>query len=99
MGVDHPYRRAVITGVGSTELSKASGRSVLALAAEACRAAIADAGLEPSDIDGVVTYQYLADSVPAQAVATVLAMGELRHTLDSGLAGRRPATSWATPHR
>lgn len=90
MGVDHPYRRAVITGVGSTELSKASGRSVLALAAEACRAAIADAGLEPSDIDGVVTYQYLADSVPAQAVATVLAMGELRHTLDSGLAGQAP---------
>ena len=90
MGVDHPYRRAVITGVGSTELSKASGRSVLALAAEACRAAIADAGLRPSDIDGVVTYQYLADSVPAQALATVLAMGDLSHTLDSGLAGQAP---------
>jgi acetyl-CoA acetyltransferase len=87
---EQPYRRAAIAGVGFTELSKASGRSVLALAAEACRAAIADAGLHPSDIDGVVTYQYLGDSVPAQAVAVALGMGDLAHTLDSGLAGQAP---------
>lgn len=90
MGDEEPYRRAAIAGVGFTELSKASGRSVLALAAEACRAAVADAGLRPDEIDGVVTYQYLADSVPAQAVAAVLGLGELRHTLDSGLAGQAP---------
>ena len=36
-----------ITGVGYTELTKASGRSVLDLATEACAAAIADAGLTP----------------------------------------------------
>jgi acetyl-CoA acetyltransferase len=84
------YRRAAITGVGYTEFSKASGRSVLALAAEACRNAIADAGLGTDDIDGVVTYQYLGDSVPAQAVATVLGMRDLNHTLDSGLAGQAP---------
>ena len=36
--------RAAITGVGYTELSKDSGRSVLELATEACRAAVADAG-------------------------------------------------------
>jgi acetyl-CoA acetyltransferase len=87
---DAPYRRAAITGVGFTELSKSSGRSVLSLASEACRRAIADAGLRPSDIDGVVTYQYLGDSVPAQAVATALGMGDLAHTLDSGLAGQAP---------
>jgi acetyl-CoA acetyltransferase len=84
------YRRAAITGVGFTELTKDSGRSVLALASEACRRAIDDAGLRPGDIDGVVTYQYLGDSVPAQAVAAVLAMGDLTHTLDSGLAGQAP---------
>jgi acetyl-CoA acetyltransferase len=87
---EQPYRHAAITGVGFTELTKASGRSVLSLAAEACRHAIADAGLRPADIDGVVTYQYLADSVPAQAVAVALGMGELAHTLDSGLAGQAP---------
>ncbi len=85
-----PYRDAAITGVGYTDLTKASGRSVLSLAAEACRTAIADAGLTPSDIDGVVTYQYLSDSVTAQAVATVLGMGDLSYTLDSGLAGQAP---------
>lgn len=90
MGVQAAYRGASITGVGFTEFSKASGRSVLSLAAEACREAILDAGLEPSDIDGVVTYQYLHDSVPAQAVAAVLGLGDLRHILDSGLAGQAP---------
>jgi acetyl-CoA acetyltransferase len=90
MGVQSAYRGASITGVGFTEFSKASGRSVLSLAGEACREAILDAGLEPSDIDGVVTYQYLHDSVPAQAVAAVLGLGDLRHILDSGLAGQAP---------
>ena len=39
-----------------TEFSKDSGRSELQLAAEACRAAILDAGLTPADIDGMVTF-------------------------------------------
>ena len=36
---------AAITGVGYTELSRRSGRTVLELATEACRAAIDDAGV------------------------------------------------------
>ena len=48
---------AVIAGIGHTEYSKNSGRSTLQLAAEASRAAIADAGLTPADIDGSVTFQ------------------------------------------
>jgi acetyl-CoA acetyltransferase len=47
---------AVISGIGHTEFSKNSGRSPLQLAAEASRAAIADAGLTPADIDGTVTF-------------------------------------------
>jgi acetyl-CoA acetyltransferase len=47
---------AAITGIGATEFSKDSGRSTMQLAAEACRAAILDAGLEPRDIDGLVTF-------------------------------------------
>lgn len=45
-----------IAGIGQTEFSKNSGRSELQLAAEAVRAAIADAGLRPADIDGLVTF-------------------------------------------
>jgi acetyl-CoA acetyltransferase len=48
--------RAAIVGIGATEFSKDSGRSELRLAAEAVRAAIADAGLQPSDVDGLVTF-------------------------------------------
>ena len=102
MGEQPAYRGASITGVGFTDFSKASGRSVLALAAEACRAAIADAGLEPADVDGVVTYQYLHDSVPAQAVAAALGLGDLRHDdLDGGGPHHRrlprpQRTEWAT---
>jgi acetyl-CoA acetyltransferase len=48
--------RAAIAGVGATEFSKDSGRSELRLAAEAVRTAIADAGLRPTDVDGLVTF-------------------------------------------
>jgi acetyl-CoA acetyltransferase len=43
-----------LVGVGETRYSKRSGRSVQALAAEASRRAIGDAGLRPMDIDGVI---------------------------------------------
>jgi acetyl-CoA acetyltransferase len=49
-------KRAAIVGVGQTEFSKNSGRSELQLAAEAVKAAIADAGMQPSDIDGFVSF-------------------------------------------
>ena len=45
--------RTCIVGIGHTEYSKDSGRSELTLACEAIGAAIEDAGLEPSDIDGI----------------------------------------------
>ena len=48
--------RAAIVGIGATEFSKASGRSELQLALEAAKAAIDDAGLEPADVDGMVTF-------------------------------------------
>ena len=48
---------AAIVGIGQTEFSKNSGRSELQLAAEAVRAALDDAGLKPSDVDGMTTFQ------------------------------------------
>jgi acetyl-CoA acetyltransferase len=47
--------RTAIAGIGQTEFSKNSRRSELQLAAEAVRAAILDAGLSPTDVDGIVT--------------------------------------------
>ena len=68
---------AVITGIGSTPIYRASGRTVLDMALEAVRAAISDAGLEPGDVDGILSYQ-LADSVPVQYVAEALELPRVR---------------------
>src|SRR5262249_61782880 len=48
--------KADIVGIGHTEYSRDSGRSEMSLAVEAIRNAIADAGLKPSDIDGIAKY-------------------------------------------
>jgi acetyl-CoA acetyltransferase len=48
--------QAAVVGIGATEFSKNSGRSELQLACEAVSAAIDDAGLEPSQIDGMTTF-------------------------------------------
>jgi acetyl-CoA acetyltransferase len=64
-----------IVGVGATEFSKDSGRSELRLAAEAVRAAIADAGLTPADVDGLVTFTQ--DSNTEVAVAREVGIPQL----------------------
>ena len=68
---------AVIAGIGQTEFSKSSGRSQLQLAAEAGRAAIADAGLTPADIDGLVTFT--VDDNDELAVMRVLGIPEVHY--------------------
>lgn len=82
--------QAAITGVGYTDLSKRSGRSVLDLATEACRNAIADAGLTTNDVDGVASFMVMHDSVPTQAVATTLGLPTLRYAVDLDLGGQAP---------
>ena len=68
---------AIIAGIGQTEFSKASGRSELQLAAEAGLAAIADAGMTPADIDGMVTFTL--DSNDELLLMRCLGIPELRY--------------------
>ena len=82
--------RAAIAGVGYSPLTRRSGRSVLAQALEACRAALDDAGLAASAVDGIASFMLLHDSVPAQAVATGLAVPGLRFAVDAQLGGQAP---------
>lgn len=49
-------RRAVISGIGQSDIGRRLGRSELDLTVEAGLAAIADAGLKREDIDGLSTY-------------------------------------------
>ncbi|TMC48238.1 MAG: lipid-transfer protein [Chloroflexi bacterium] len=48
--------RTAIAGIGATEFSKDSRRTELRLAIEAVSAALDDAGLDPAEVDGMVTY-------------------------------------------
>lgn len=70
--------KAAISGIGFTDYTKDSGRTVLSLALEACTRAIDDAGVDIKDVDGILTYG-LNDSVWAQAVATGLGLTRLRY--------------------
>lgn len=81
-----PFRdRTAIIGVGRTEYSKDSGRSELTLATEAAHAAITDAGLKPSDIDGLVRCDM--DHVSNGALAGALALPGLRYAVEAGVGG------------
>jgi len=84
------WTHAAISGTGATAYTKASGTSVLSLADQAARAAIADAGLTPADIDGIGSFMVMHDSVPTVALATSLALPTLRWQLDLDLGGQAP---------
>ncbi|MFJ9129804.1 lipid-transfer protein [Streptomyces sp. NPDC102340] len=74
-GKDSLGGKAAIVGIGATEFSKDSGRSELKLAVEAVHTALDDAGLSPSDVDGLVTFTM--DTNPEITVAQAAGMGEL----------------------
>ena len=67
--------KSAIAGIGATEFSKESGRSELQLACEATADALGDAGLEPSDVDGMVTFTM--DSNDEIAIARSVGIPEL----------------------
>jgi acetyl-CoA acetyltransferase len=49
-------RRAVISGIGQSDVGRRLGRDPLDLTLDACLAALEDAGLERAEIDGLATY-------------------------------------------
>jgi acetyl-CoA acetyltransferase len=70
-------RQTAIAGIGATEFSKNSGRTPMQLATEACLAACADAGVDPSQVNGIVTFS--AEKNTDIEVARNLGIAELTH--------------------
>ena len=62
--------RAASVGLGATEFSKNSGRTELRLAMEATLGALADAGIDPADVEGFSSYS--VDKVPEYEIARLL---------------------------
>jgi len=77
--------KCAVTGIGETEYSKNSGKSVIALQMEASLKAIADAGLTPNDIDGIIPYGNL--EVVAEDFITNLGIHDLRYSAVTPLGG------------
>jgi acetyl-CoA acetyltransferase len=57
----YPEKDVAIIGIGQSEVARPSAKSALALTLDACRQAIADAGLGRDDIDGLVSYPGIPD--------------------------------------
>ncbi|ORI26118.1 lipid-transfer protein [Rhodococcus sp. 1168] len=76
---------AAIVGIGATEFSKNSGRSELQLACEAIVAALADAGIDPSEVDGLSTFT--AETNGEAIVARNTGLGELKFFSRIGYGG------------
>ncbi|MCU1594921.1 MAG: hypothetical protein JWO12_2313 [Frankiales bacterium] len=65
-----------LVGIGRTSFSRRSGRTTRAMAVEACRAALADAGMAVADVDGMVCFQ-VGDSAHPGDVSYALGKDEL----------------------
>jgi acetyl-CoA acetyltransferase len=85
--------RACITGVGQTDYSKQSGRSVQTLALQAARGAIADAGLRPGEVDAILPYVLgpTSDEMAAQ-----LGISDLRYSSIIKMGGATSVASLQT---
>ena len=64
--MSHFEKDAIISGLGISRIGRKTGIPGLELTMEAVRAAIEDAGLTPSDIDGIATF---GDTPPAEVLA------------------------------
>jgi acetyl-CoA acetyltransferase len=82
---DGLFEKGAITGIGETAYTRGSGKSDTALQMEASLKAIADAGLSPKDIDGVVPYA--SGSTVAEDFITNFGLPDLRYSATTPLGG------------
>jgi len=90
-------RRAIISGIGQSDVGRRLGRSDLDLTIEAAMAAIADAGLSRDDIDGISTYPGMgAGTAGFGGPTTPESVGRRESAVHKGEARRRTTTTcWA----
>ncbi|HLY81421.1 MAG TPA: hypothetical protein VKQ71_00480 [Acidimicrobiales bacterium] len=84
----HHRDRCAIAGIGSTDFSRDSGRSDLSLAVQAALAACEDAGIAPTDIDGIVRCD--ADLVRHNDLVHTLGLRDLAYWGETGPGGTAP---------
>ncbi|GAC1314868.1 MAG: lipid-transfer protein [Acidimicrobiales bacterium] len=81
-----PRGEVAIVGIGCTEYTRDSGVGVFTLAARAVKAAVADAGLELGDVDGLCTYG-VNDSIPPNVLGQAIGAQSLSFYVDQFYGG------------
>jgi acetyl-CoA acetyltransferase len=82
--------RAAIVGIGETDYTRGATRPSAEMMLESVRLAIADAGLNPHDIDGLVLPPVL---ITAEEVAANLGIEDLRYSVTVNMGGASPVTA------
>ncbi|TAL08613.1 MAG: transporter [Porticoccaceae bacterium] len=82
--------KAAIVGIGETEYLRGATRPSAEAMLEATRIAIADAGLSPQDIDGIVLPPVL---ITAEEVAANLGIRDIRYSVGINMGGASPVTA------
>src|SRR5690606_15026976 len=83
--------QAAIVGIGQTEFSRNSGRSEQQLMAESVLAALDDAGIDPKDVDGCLTFDL--DNSDEVDLMRNLGCREIRYTLRTPQGGASSVTT------
>lgn len=83
--------RTAIVGVGQTALSRAAEESVLELAVQASLEALADAGIDPADVDGLLRFGGPFETVSHAALVRNLGIRELTYYGEVPLGGEASA--------
>ena len=82
--------KAAIVGIGETAYMRGADRPSAEAMLEATRVAIADSGLKPQDIDGIVLPPVL---ITAEEVAANLGIRDIRYSVGVNMGGASPVTS------
>jgi len=83
--LDDVSRQVAVVGVGEADHSKASGRRASTIALQAVERALADAGLHPDEVDGLMTSGGMQDQLtPADFRAHFGTRRELWHSGEGG---------------
>jgi len=73
-----PWTRPVaVAGVGYSKVTREGDHDIRTLTLEACRSAIADAGLAPTDVDAIMEYSFGGDSPSAARAQRLLGIRDL----------------------
>ncbi len=92
-GQYQPSGTCAIVGIGETAVGKLPQISTLGIQLEAIRCAIQDAGLRPSDVDGVLAIQPSNDPQRAYALSVAQAAGIVpRYATDLAVGGATPVS-------